>query len=193
MACPTRIQRRRASAMVSTPMSCGNPVIFVPRLFPSCATFGVPWRSFLLGLIAGVVLVFVGIGLLLLLARASSKSARRKSRTIRCSKLAPGRRHPGESAPAVAFGQGGEGLTIVGVWQALRNAAADPRIKAILLEPEDLSIGWARLEEMRADLERFRKSGKPVFAYLREPGTRDYYVALAADRIYLGPTRNRSC
>src|SRR5262249_47458603 len=29
--------------------------------------------------------------------------------------------------------------------------------------------------------------GKPVYAYLRAPSTRDYYVALAADRIYLGP------
>src|ERR1035441_3302746 len=48
-------------------------------------------------------------------------------------------------------------------------------------------MGWARLEEIRADVERFRKSGKPVVAYLREPGTREYYVALAADRIYLGP------
>ena len=56
-----------------------------------------------------------------------------------------------------------------------------------MLEPEGLAIGWARLEEIRADLEQFRKSGKPVYAYLRDPGTREYYLALAADRIYLGP------
>jgi protease-4 len=69
----------------------------------------------------------------------------------------------------------------------LQKAAADSHIKAIVLEPEGLSAGWGKLEEIRADVERFRKSGKPVYAFLRAPSTRDYYVALAADRIYLGP------
>jgi protease-4 len=39
---------------------------------------------------------------------------------------------------------------------------------------------------MRADLDRFRKAGKPVYAYLRTPGAREYYLSMAADRIYLG-------
>jgi len=56
-----------------------------------------------------------------------------------------------------------------------------------VLEPEGLSTGWAKLEEIRAGVERFRKSGKPVYAFLRAPSARDYYVALAASRIYLGP------
>ena len=41
---------------------------------------------------------------------------------------------------------------------------------------------------MRLDIDKFKKSGKPVFAYLRQPGTREYYVASGADRIYLGPS-----
>ena len=69
----------------------------------------------------------------------------------------------------------------------LKKAAADPHIKAVVMQPEGISAGWAKLEEIRTDLEKFRKSGKPVFAYLRAPGTREYYLALAADRIYLGP------
>ena len=44
------------------------------------------------------------------------------------------------------------------------------------------------MEEIRSDIEQFRKSGKPVYAYLRTPGGREYYVASAADRIYLGPS-----
>ena len=85
------------------------------------------------------------------------------------------------------LGAGGPGLTVASVWMTLQKAAADSHIKAIVLEPEGLSAGWAKLEEIRADLERFRKSGKPVYAFLRAPSTRDYYVALAAGRIYLGP------
>jgi protease IV len=69
----------------------------------------------------------------------------------------------------------------------LRKAAADAHIKAVVLEPEDLGVGWAKMEEIRADLDAFRKSGKPVYAYLRTPGAREYYISAGADRIYLGP------
>ncbi len=85
------------------------------------------------------------------------------------------------------LGAGGPALTVANVWMTLQKAAADSHIKAIVLEPEGLSTGWAKLEEIRAGVERFRKSGKPVYAFLRAPSTRDYYVALAASRIYLGP------
>ena len=79
-------------------------------------------------------------------------------------------------------------MTVIGVWSALEKAAADPHIKAVVLEPEGISAGWAKLQELRLDIDKFRKSGKPVFAYLRQPGTREYYVASGADRIYLGPS-----
>lgn len=77
--------------------------------------------------------------------------------------------------------------SIVETWKLLRNAAADKRIKAIVLEPRGLGIGWAKLEELRADIVNFKKSGKPVYAYLRGAGTREYYLATAADRIYMSP------
>ncbi len=79
------------------------------------------------------------------------------------------------------LGSDGPRLTIPGVWTTLKKAAADSNIKAIVLEPESLSVGWAKLEEMRSDIEQFRKSGKPVYAYLRTPGGREYYLASAAD------------
>jgi protease-4 len=55
-----------------------------------------------------------------------------------------------------------------------------------VLEPDGISAGWGKLEEIRSDLEQFHKTGKPIFAYLRQPTTREYYVSLPADRIYLG-------
>jgi protease-4 len=77
--------------------------------------------------------------------------------------------------------------TVTDVWATLRKAAADNRIKAIVFEPRDLQIGWGKLEEIRADLENFRKSGKPIYAYLKTPGAREYYLATAATRIYMDP------
>src|SRR6185295_5804564 len=77
--------------------------------------------------------------------------------------------------------------TVENVWTTLRKAAADSHIKAIVFEPQNLAIGWAKLEELRGDLENFKKSGKPLYAYLKTPGAREYYLATAATRVYMAP------
>ncbi len=77
--------------------------------------------------------------------------------------------------------------TVRETWSMLRRAATDPRIKALVFEPGGISAGWAKLEELRAGILAFRKSGKPVYAFLRNAGTREYYVASAADRVYTAP------
>ena len=78
-------------------------------------------------------------------------------------------------------------VTVSNLWLTLQKAAADKRVTGVVIEPEGLAAGWAKLEEIRSDLENFRHSGKPVYAYLRMPGAREYYVAAAADRVYLSP------
>lgn len=77
--------------------------------------------------------------------------------------------------------------TVVDVWNMLRMAAADRRINAVVLAPRSVDAGWAKLDEIRSALVEFRKSGKPLWALLRSPGAREYYLASAAERIYLGP------
>lgn len=89
---------------------------------------------------------------------------------------------------AIPFLQQRAPLTVENIWSMLRRAAADPRIKAVIFEPEGVSIGWARMQEIHADLEQFRKSGKPLYAYLRAPSTREYYMATACSKIYMSPT-----
>jgi protease-4 len=79
-------------------------------------------------------------------------------------------------------------LTVEEVWSVLRKAAADSRIKAVVFEPQGAGVGWAKMQEIHADLEQFRKSGKPLIAYLKSPGTREYYMATACSKIYLSPT-----
>jgi protease-4 len=78
-------------------------------------------------------------------------------------------------------------VTVSDIWGVLRKAAADSRIKAIVLEPEETTLGWGKMQELRADIEQFRKSGKPVYAFLKTPAARDYYLASAANRIYMEP------
>lgn len=78
-------------------------------------------------------------------------------------------------------------VTVENVWSALRKAAADPHIKAILLEPFGPEIGWGKMQEIKADLDQFKKSGKPLYAHLRAPSARDYYLASGANKIYIEP------
>ncbi len=79
------------------------------------------------------------------------------------------------------------GPTILDTWLLLRKGATDPRIKALVVAPRGLSVGWAKLEELRAQILEFKKSGKPVYASLRAAGTPEYYLATAADQIFMPP------
>lgn len=69
--------------------------------------------------------------------------------------------------------------------KAIQTAAADPGVKYILLRPDGVSAGMADLEELRAALKDFRRSGKPVIAYTENPGNGSYYLATVADKIYM--------
>jgi protease IV len=76
-----------------------------------------------------------------------------------------------------------------GFARALRRAKTDPRITSVVLMPGSLdSPYWAKLQELRDAVVDFRRSGKPVTAYLEYGGDREYYLASAADKIYLLPT-----
>lgn len=95
-----------------------------------------------------------------------------------------------EAAPVdipIPFIQSQSPPTVRDVWTSLRQAATDNRIKAVVLQPRDLATGWGKLEEFRQEISDFKKSGKPVYAFLQSPGSREYYLATAADKIFLSP------
>jgi protease-4 len=76
-------------------------------------------------------------------------------------------------------------ITVYETWDLLRKAAADDRVKAVLFEPRAVGAGWAKLEQIRSSLVQFKRSGKPLYAFLRSPGGREYYLATAADKIFV--------
>jgi protease-4 len=77
--------------------------------------------------------------------------------------------------------------TVRDLWTSLRQAAKDSHIKALVIQPQGLGAGWAKLQEVRREVANFKKSGKPVYAYLQSPGSREYYLASVADKIYVSP------
>ncbi len=95
-----------------------------------------------------------------------------------------------EVLPEVAFG-GSDELTVRAYVELIRKAKADKRITGILLKPGSLdSPFWAKVQELRAALVDFKSSGKPVHALLEYGGDREYYLASAADHLYLVPSAN---
>ena len=77
------------------------------------------------------------------------------------------------------------------ILKSLKNAVSDPNITMIYM---DLSVfsaeGVAQIEEIRAELIRFKESGKPIIAYADNYSQPAYYLASVADKIYLNPFGN---
>ena len=71
----------------------------------------------------------------------------------------------------------------------LRKAKIDARIRAVLIKPTGFSSPfWGKVQEVRDAVLDFKKSGKPIYAYLEYGGDREYYLATAADKVYLMPS-----
>jgi protease-4 len=50
--------------------------------------------------------------------------------------------------------------------EALDRAAGDASVRGLVLRVGGSDAGWARLDELRAAVLRFRRSGKPAYAHL---------------------------
>lgn len=82
---------------------------------------------------------------------------------------------------------GGDTNTLSSLLLQLRKAKADKRVGAVLLDIRMLGGGWAKADEIRDAVADFRKSGKPIYAYMEFGGDKEYYIATAAERIYVPP------
>ncbi|MBI4626263.1 MAG: signal peptide peptidase SppA [Verrucomicrobia bacterium] len=96
-------------------------------------------------------------------------------------------------APVDLGGFGGrpDSLQLRTVTHALRAAAVDARIAGVFitgdLTPAAFGSGYAALKEVRAALNDFKASGKPVTAYLTYATTKSYYLASAATDVAIDP------
>ncbi|MGE3465500.1 MAG: signal peptide peptidase SppA [Pyrinomonadaceae bacterium] len=70
----------------------------------------------------------------------------------------------------------------------LRKAKVDNRIGAVLLDINFPGMGWGRAEEFREAVKDFKASGKPIYAYMEIGTNKEYYIATAADKIFLPPS-----
>jgi protease-4 len=71
--------------------------------------------------------------------------------------------------------------------QALEYAKTDDNIKCVYINVSAPNAGYATMTEVRNAILDFRKSGKKVVAYSEVYTQGAYYMASAADKIYLNP------
>ncbi len=146
------------------------------------------WK-FLLGILIGIVVTVLGLFIVFLAVGRvfSNKPPSVSANSVLVLALSG---DVPEAAPvdiAIPFFQQQSAPTLRDLWTSLRQAAKDNRVKAVVLAPQNVVAGWGRLSEIRQEILAFKKSGKPVYAMLESPGSREYYLASAADRIFLAP------
>lgn len=88
-----------------------------------------------------------------------------------------------------ATGFGTESANGLDQWiEDLKNAQTDPNIKGIFLEVGEIAAAPSTLTDVRNALVRFKDSGKWIVAYAENYSQTAYYVASAANEVYLYPT-----
>jgi protease-4 len=96
-----------------------------------------------------------------------------------------------EVAPndVVGYLRGARTPTVRAVVDNLRKAKVDSRVRAVMLKPTGFdSPFWGKVQEIRDAVLDFKKSGKPIYAYVEYGGDREYYLATAADKVFLMPS-----
>lgn len=78
-------------------------------------------------------------------------------------------------------------LSLSEIVQAIKNAKDDSRIEGILLDCKGASIGVSQCEDIINALKEFKASDKWIWAYADTYTQTDYFVASAADSVFLNP------
>lgn len=81
-----------------------------------------------------------------------------------------------------------ESILIYDVLEAIRKAKEDDNIKGISIEVDNLNAGITQIDDLRAAIQDFKKSGKFVYAYGNTVSQSSYYLGSVADQYYLNPS-----
>jgi protease-4 len=85
------------------------------------------------------------------------------------------------SAVDPLFGSGSESFKTK--LDRLAKAKTDANVKAVVLQLDDLKIGWGKLDELRTAIADVRGGGKKVYAFLESADSKSLLTALACDKV----------
>ena len=147
-------------------------------------------RNFLLGVLVGVLFLFVFVPIVGLLIWASGNARPSvPSDTALLLRLDGGipERVDSDWGDLMAFGDDTPPMSLYRLVEAIRHAAGDEKVKALVIRCRGSRAGWAKAQEIRWAIREFKESGKPVWAFLEIAGREDYYIASLADRVVIQP------
>jgi protease IV len=140
-------------------------------------------------IIAGFILLFLAFGMIVSIASFSKDPTVVKPNTVLHLKFdqpiadrAP--KNPFASSNFSSF-KTNPGLN--DILDNIEKAGRDPNISGILLEPTMIPAGISTISEIRQALEKFSESGKFIVSYSEMYFQTSYYLATAADKVYLNP------
>lgn len=154
------------------------------------------FASLLAMIVAGVIVFGVIIGLIVAAVNSAVSDTTRPKVTVsansvlymdlseRISERAM------ENSFAVLSGESTYNPGLYNIVNAIEHAKDDSKIKGIALKLNPSPNGWATLQQVRNALIDFKSSGKFIYAYGENIPQSAYYVATAADSIFLNPVGN---
>ncbi|WP_316738960.1 signal peptide peptidase SppA [Pedobacter aquatilis] len=80
-----------------------------------------------------------------------------------------------------------DGIGLNDILKSIKKAKSDDNIKCIYLNVSSPNAGFATMREVRNALVDFKKSHKKIIAYSEVYTQGAYYIASAADKVYLNP------
>ena len=94
-----------------------------------------------------------------------------------------------ETEPSGVLGQFIEAQpTVRSIVDSLRKASVDRRVSSVIIRPTSDAALWGKVQEVRDAIVEFKKSKKPIIAFLEYGGDQSYYLASACDKVFLMPT-----
>ena len=141
-------------------------------------------------LIAMLVCMFIFFGMIGSAAASSMKkgsTSPKSGSVLRIDKTCMINERTAEDFSVASLSNRNEGtrISLLDAVRAIDAAATDPAIKFIYLNTDGMSLSTSNAEELRAALNRFRASGKPVVAYAENHTILSYYLASAADKMVM--------
>ncbi len=143
-------------------------------------------------IVAGVIVVGLTIGMVVAVSKSITDNKNKiVSGNILVVDLSK-HIHEGSENNSLAFLSKGGAYEagLYDICKSLSKAKKDNEIKGVYIKLSSSPNGWATLQQLRASIEDFKSSGKFVFAYGEDISQGAYFVATAADSIYLNPAGN---
>lgn len=83
---------------------------------------------------------------------------------------------------------GSSGRSLYSIIAALRKGASDSRMGYLFMKIDGMRMSFSTAQELRNAVLDYRKNGKKAIVYLESGGNLAYYLATAADEIYMNPS-----